>query len=80
MDFLTNEGVCFTNGYASAATCTRSRSALLTGQYPWRNQRAKILPGTASLLIDTSQMTLPKMLKEKGYHTSVIGEWHLGLG
>ncbi|GMQ27221.1 sulfatase-like hydrolase/transferase [Algoriphagus sp. oki45] len=80
MDRLANGGVRFTNGYASSATCTPSRYALLTGTYPWRNQNAKILPGTAPLIIDTAQMTLPKMLKNQGYHTAVIGKWHLGLG
>ena len=80
MDRLANGGVRFTNGYASSATCTPSRYALLTGTYPWRNQDAKILPGTAPLIIDTAQMTLPKMLRNEGYHTAVIGKWHLGLG
>jgi arylsulfatase A-like enzyme len=80
MDRLANEGLRFTNGYASSATCTPSRYALLTGTYPWRNQNAKILPGTAPLIIDTAQMTLPKMFKNKGYETAVIGKWHLGLG
>lgn len=80
MDRLANGGVRFTNGYASSATCTPSRYALLTGTYPWRNQNAKILPGTAPLIIDTAQMTLPKMLKGRGYETAVIGKWHLGLG
>ena len=80
IDALANEGVRFTNGYASSATCTPSRYALLTGVYPWRNKRAKILPGTAPLIIDTAQMTIPKMLKEKGYHTGIVGKWHLGLG
>lgn len=80
MDKLTKEGVQFTNGYATSATCSPSRYALLTGSYPWRNKKAKILPGTAPLLIKTDQMTLPKMLKEKGYHTGVVGKWHLGLG
>lgn len=80
MDRLANEGIRFTNGYASSATCTPSRYALLTGTYPWRNQDAKILPGTAPLIIDTAQMTLPKMLKNQGYHTAIIGKWHLGLG
>ena len=61
MDVLANGGLRFTNGYASSATCTPSRYALLTGTYPWRNQQAKILPGTAPLIIDTAQMTLPKM-------------------
>ena len=67
MDVLANGGMRFTNGYASSATCTPSRYALLTGTYPWRNQDAKVLPGTAPLIIDTSQMTLPKMLKAQGY-------------
>lgn len=80
MDKLAVEGMRFTQGYASSATCSPSRYALLTGMYPWRNERAKILSGTAPLLIDPQQMTLPKMLKEKGYHTGIVGKWHLGLG
>ncbi|MEM6770085.1 MAG: sulfatase-like hydrolase/transferase, partial [Bacteroidota bacterium] len=80
IDALANNGVRFTNGYASSATCTPSRYALLTGVYPWRNDDAKILPGTAPLIIDTSQLTLPGMLSRAGYHTGVVGKWHLGLG
>lgn len=80
MDMLANGGVKFTKGYAPSATCTPSRYGLLTGIYPWRNKGAKILPGTAPLLIDTAQMTIPKMLKSEGYHTGIVGKWHLGLG
>ncbi|UMB61715.1 arylsulfatase [Lutibacter sp. A80] len=80
IDALANEGVKFTNGYATSATCTPSRFGLLTGVYPWRNKNAKILPGTAPLLISTEQQTLPKMLKKQGYQTAVVGKWHLGLG
>ena len=80
IDKLANNGVRFTQGYASSATCSPSRFALLTGVYPWRNEHAKILPGTAPLIIDTTQMTIPKMLKAKGYHTGIVGKWHLGLG
>jgi len=80
MDKLVNGGVKFTSGYASSATCSPSRFALLTGMYPWRNENAKILPGTAPLLIDTAQITLPKMLKQQGYQTGIVGKWHLGLG
>ena len=54
--------------------------ALLTGVYPWRNENARILPGTAPLIIDTEQLTLPKMLKAAGYQTGIVGKWHLGLG
>ncbi|MEM6319995.1 MAG: arylsulfatase [Bacteroidota bacterium] len=80
MDRLANGGIRFTNGYATSATCSPSRFALLTGVYPWRNERAKILPGTAPLIIDTNQTTLPKMLKAEGYATGIVGKWHLGLG
>ncbi|MEM8525071.1 MAG: arylsulfatase [Bacteroidota bacterium] len=80
MDKLAKEGVQFTNGYATSATCSPSRFALLTGIYPWRNKRAKILPGTAPLIIDINKETLPKMLKKQGYTTGIVGKWHLGLG
>ncbi len=80
IDKLANGGVRFTNGYASSATCTPSRYALLTGVYPWKNKNAKILPGTAPLIIGTDQITIPKMLKSKGYYTGIVGKWHLGLG
>jgi arylsulfatase A-like enzyme len=80
IDALANGGIKFTNGYASSATCTPSRYALLTGMYPWRNKDAKILPGTAPLLISTEQQTLPKLLRKEGYQTAIVGKWHLGLG
>jgi arylsulfatase A-like enzyme len=80
MDKLANSGIRFSNGYATSATCTPSRYGLLTGVYPWREKDAKILPGSAPLLIGNNQMTIPKMLKEKGYHTGIVGKWHLGLG
>lgn len=80
IDRLAEGGIRFTNGHASSATCTPSRYALLTGMYPWRNAHARILPGTAPLIIDTSRVTLPGMLKEVGYHTGIVGKWHLGLG
>ena len=80
MDAMATAGMRFNKGYATSATCTPSRYALLTGVYPWREKRAKILPGTAPLIIGTDQMTLPKMLKQKGYQTAIIGKWHLGLG
>jgi len=80
IDALANGGVRFTNGYATSATCTPSRYGLLTGVYPWRNKDAKILPGSAPLLIGTDQMTIATMLKKEGYQTGAVGKWHLGLG
>ncbi|MEM6830672.1 MAG: arylsulfatase [Bacteroidota bacterium] len=79
IDALAAGGMKFTNAYATSATCTPSRYALLTGTYPWR-KNAKILPGTAPLLIDTTEQTIPKVLGKLGYQTGIVGKWHLGLG
>ena len=80
IDKLAQGGLRFSNAYATSATCTPSRYALLTGQYPWRNPRAKILTGDAPALLDTAQSTIADLLKSQGYRTGVVGKWHLGLG
>lgn len=80
MDRLASQGVRMTSAYSAASTCTPSRYALMTGEYPWRLQGTGILPGNASLIISPSRMTLPKVFKEAGYATAAIGKWHLGLG
>ncbi|MDD3322885.1 MAG: sulfatase-like hydrolase/transferase [Paludibacter sp.] len=80
IDRLAKGGVSFSNGYATSATSTPSRYALLTGMYPWKNKNARILAGDAPLLIDTTQFTFPKMMKNAGYSTAAIGKWHLGMG
>jgi arylsulfatase A-like enzyme len=79
VDRLAANGLKLTDAHCSAATCTPSRYALLTGSYAFRNN-AQILPGDAPLVIDTAMRTLPDMLKDAGYATAVVGKWHLGLG
>ncbi|WP_150451030.1 sulfatase family protein [Arenibacter lacus] len=80
MDRIANEGIKFTNGYATSPTCTPSRYSLLAGTYPFRHTKAQILPGNAPLLFDLGKQTLPSMLQGAGYTTGVVGKWHLGLG
>lgn len=79
IDRLAAEGLRFTDGHCTAATCTPSRFSLLTGTHAFRHD-ARILPPNAPLLIPTDMLTLPKLFKQAGYHTGVIGKWHLGIG
>jgi arylsulfatase A-like enzyme len=80
IDRLAREGLRFTSGYATSATCTPSRFSLLTGTYAWRKAGTNVLPGNAPLVIDPARVTLPSMFRTAGYHTGVVGKWHLGLG
>ena len=80
IDRIANEGIKFTNGYATSPTCTPSRFSMLSGIYPFRSPKAHVLPGNAPLLFELGKQTLPSMLHDAGYFTGVVGKWHLGLG
>ncbi len=80
IDKLAENGIQFTSGYSTSAVCTPARFSLLTGSYPFRNKDTQILPGNAGCIIPKDCRTLPKILKEGGYTTGVVGKWHLGIG
>jgi arylsulfatase A-like enzyme len=80
IDKLAGSGLRFTDGHATSSTCTPSRYALMTGQYPWRKKGTGVLPGDANIIIPPGSMTLPAMFQKAGYVTGAVGKWHLGLG
>ena len=79
IDKLASQGLLFTDGHCSSATCSPSRFSLLTGVWAFR-YNVRILPPNAPLSIPTDILTLPKLFKKAGYSTGVIGKWHLGIG
>ena len=79
IDRLAAGGLRFTDGHSSAATCSPSRYSMLTGIHGFRDGVA-ILPPNAPLSISTEILTLPKLFKQAGYATGVVGKWHLGIG
>jgi uncharacterized sulfatase len=69
-DRLAREGVYFDNAYASAPSCTASRSAILAGQHFWRTGSAAQLWGTYPL----SLLSYQRLLEQHGYKTGYTGK------
>ena len=77
LDLLARDGVRFTQAYAAAPVSSPFRASLLTGQYPVRSGITDYLRPNAPKFLDTLNVTLPEALKMNGYHTGIIGKWHL---
>ncbi len=80
IDRIGKEGISFTNAHSSSAVCTPSRYSLLTGRYCWRTKlKRHVLGAEAPCLIPDDRLTLASLLRGQGYHTGMVGKWHLGM-
>lgn len=80
LDRLAAEGMRFTDAHTTSSVCTPTRYGILTGRYNWRSTlKSGVLHGTSKPLIKPGRPTLPGFLARRGYLTSVVGKWHLGL-
>lgn len=81
LDRLANEGMNFVDAHTPSAVCTPTRYGLVTGRYCWRSPLKRgVLNGYGEPLIETDRQTVAAFLKSNGYHTGIVGKWHLGLG
>ncbi|UCG46658.1 MAG: sulfatase [Phycisphaerales bacterium] len=78
IDRFATEGMKFTDCHAACPVCSPSRSAILTGRTPYRNGVYTWIPAnTDKPYLRESEITVARLLKQKGYATCHVGKWHL---
>ena len=80
LDRLAREGMRFTDAHSPSTVCTPTRYSLLTGQMAFRINYRGVFAGVGGpCLIKENQLSLPQMLRARGYATALMGKWHVGL-
>ncbi|HEX6133435.1 MAG TPA: sulfatase [Longimicrobiales bacterium] len=72
LDRIARDGMLFTNAFVTNSICGPSRATILTGQY---GHLSGVMTNDAPLHPD--HVTFPRLLREGGYETALIGKWHL---
>ncbi|MGY8651891.1 MAG: sulfatase-like hydrolase/transferase, partial [Verrucomicrobiia bacterium] len=80
LDQLAKEGIRFTDAHSPSTVCTPTRYSVLTGHMAFRLNYRGVFTGVGGpCLITKDRLTLPGMLRQKGYETAMFGKWHVGL-
>jgi len=81
IDALAAGGMRFTQAYANSAVCSATRTALITGRYQYRlpvGLEEPIPSASNRVGLPPEHPTLPSLLRNAGYGTTLLGKWHLG--
>jgi len=84
LDLLARQGTRLTNAYSASCVCTPTRCAFITGRYPARLSVGLEEPLKAKrdvggrMGLPPEHPTVASLLKGNGYHTALVGKWHLG--
>ncbi len=72
IDSIAKRGMLFTHCLVTNSICAPSRAVVLTGKYSHINGQR-----TNKGKFNGSQQTVPKLMRQAGYVTAMIGKWHL---
>jgi len=89
LDRLAAQGMRFTDAYAASSVCSPTRSSIMSGKYPARNDLtiwlgghspagAKLLDAPFATELALEEVTIAEALRAVGYATASVGKWHLG--